>query len=86
MREVSIREVSFGSTMLTKAILICGLATHFTNAAVIKGENLFTNALVRKHSFARPNHIQKFKTPNYKSVLIFEIIANSEFIGCDGHI
>ena len=41
MKEISIRKVSFGSTMLTKAILICGLATYLTNAAVIKGENLF---------------------------------------------
>ena len=41
MRGVIIREVffGFGSTMLTKAILICGLATFLTDAAVIKGEN-----------------------------------------------
>ena len=41
MRGVIIGEVffGFGSTMLTKAILICGLATFLTDAAVIKGEN-----------------------------------------------
>ena len=37
VKEVSMREV----TMLIKAILICGLASYLTEAAVIKGETFY---------------------------------------------
>ena len=63
MKEVSIREV----TMLSKAILICALATYFTEAAVIKGNKLLS-FISNKFSSLQVHFLVEFSTSSVQSV------------------